>query len=93
MGQITVRELEERILELEEVVIRVRAPHHTLVNDYAGKDGTYERKAAGTTSVSDWLEQRIKPSLNGLECSVINGDYATPHGRTKLSTLRDSYEK
>lgn len=93
MGQITVRELEERILELEEVVVRIRAPHDALVNDYAGKDGAYERKAAGTTSVSDWLEQRIKPSLNGFEYSIINGDYSTPHGRTKLSTLRNSYEK
>jgi len=88
MTQISVRDLEKRIFELEEVVLTIRAPSDAKVEDYC-----YERKAAGNTSVTDWLEGRVKPLLGGYEVSIINGDYASPHGRTKLSTLRDSYEK
>jgi hypothetical protein len=90
---ITVRELEERILELEEIVIRIRAPHLSTVREYASKDGPYTRKAAGTTSITDWLEQRVKPCIGDLEYSIISGEYTTPHGRTKLSTLRNGYEQ
>ena len=88
MPQISVRDLEKRIFELEEVVITIRAPSDAKVEDYP-----YERKAAGNTSVTDWIEGRVKPLLGGYEASIINGDYSSPHGRTKLSTLRDSYEK
>ena len=88
MPKISVRDLEKRILELEEVVLTVRAPADTMVEDYC-----YERKAAGNSSVTDWLDGRVKPLIGGYEVAIVNGDYASPHGRTKLSTLRDSYEK
>ena len=84
----TVRDLEAQILEKEEVVVIIRADPNSEVSDY-----NYERKAAGSTSVSDWLEQRIRPCLNGLEFTIISGDYVHPHKRTKMSTLRNSYEK
>lgn len=87
-NQITVRALEEKIFALEDVVITVRAPSGMMVNDYE-----YERKAAGNMSVTDWIDGRVKPLLPGVEVVIINGDYTNPHGRTKLSTLRDGYEK
>lgn len=87
-GQITVRALEEKILEIEEIVICIRAPSTDLVDDYV-----FERKAAGTSSVTDWLDGRVRPLLSGKEVVVINGDYSSPHGRTKLNTLRSGYEK
>lgn len=93
MKKITVREFEAKVLELEEIVIRIRASQTDLVDDYASKDGPYVRKAAGTTSVTDWVEQRVKPCIGGLDFSIISGEYTNPHGRTKLSTLRGSYEK
>lgn len=86
--QITVRALEEKILLLEDVVITIRAPSTTLVGDY-----DYQRKAAGTMSVSDWLEGRVKPVVGSHEVAIVSGNYTAPHGRTKLSTLRDGYEK
>jgi len=86
--KITVRELEAKVFALEDVVLVIRAPASTLVNDY-----TYERKAAGTSSVSDYVEGRLKPCLGDHEYAIINGDHVQPHGRTRLSTLRDSYEK
>jgi hypothetical protein len=87
MGGISVKEFEAKVLELEEIVIRVRAPSGAKVKDY-----DYERKAAGNQSISDWLEGRIKPLIGTYEVDVLAGDYATPHGRTKLETLRASYE-
>lgn len=85
--KITVREFEAKILEKEEIVLVVRAPADTFVNDY-----NYERKAAGNTSVKDFGEGRIKESIGDLEFSIVNGNHTAPHGRTKLSTLRESYE-
>ncbi|WP_323142361.1 hypothetical protein [Massilia phyllosphaerae] len=88
MAKISVREFEQKVLEREEVVLIVRAAASETVYDY-----DYARKAAGTTSVSDWLEQRIKPCLEGKEFMIVSGDHSHPHGRTKLETLRNSYEK
>lgn len=88
MTQISVAEFEARVLAQEEIVIRIRANSSTKVSDY-----TYERKAAGSQSITDWLDGRIRPLINGHEVVVIDGYYTTPHGRTKLETLRSSYEK
>ena len=90
MGKVSVREFERKVRELEEVTIVIRAPSSAMVDDY-----DYEKKAAGTTSLTDWIDTRIKPRLGGLEFAVVNSEYVadTPHGRTKMSTLRDSYER
>lgn len=88
MAEISVAEFEAKVLEKEEVIIRIRAPAGTKVQDYE-----YSRKAAGTQSTTEWLEGRIKPCLEGHEVVVIDGDYSTPHGRTRLDTLRATYEK
>ena len=90
MGQITVREFEQKIREKEEVTLVVRAPSNTMVEDY-----DFDRKAAEGTSLSDWLENRVKPRLGGHECDVVSPDYvvSTPHGRTKIGTLRSKYER
>ena len=88
MGQISVKEFEAKVLEKEEIVIRIRAKSSEKVNDYS-----YDRKAAGNQSTTDWLEGRVKPFIRGFEVEVIAGDYSQPHGRTKLDTLRKSYEK
>jgi hypothetical protein len=89
MGKlISATEFEAKVLEKEEIVIKIRAPANTQVQDF-----TYDRKAAGTTSITDWLDGRIKPLLNKNEVVIIAGDYASPHGRTKIDTVRKGYEK
>ena len=88
MSDISVSDFEAKVLAQEEIVIRIRAPAGTRVPDY-----TYERKAAGNQSTTDWLDGRIKPLIKGYEVTVIDGDYTAPHGRTRLDTLRSSYEK
>jgi len=89
MGKkISVAEFEAKVLEKEEVVIKVRAPAGTMIEDY-----DYSRKASGSQSTTDWLEGRIKPCIAGHEITIIDGEYSTPHGRTRLDTLRNGYER
>lgn len=82
----TPREIEQIVFELEEVRIAIQAPSSTKVGDF-----TFQRKAAGTASITEWLQQRILPLLNGHSVTVVDGTGAIPHGRTKMETLRDSY--
>lgn len=90
MTKITVREFEQKVREKEEVTLVIRAPSNALVEDY-----DFDRKAAEGTSLTDWIENRVKPRLAGHECDVVSPDYvvSTPHGRTKLGTLRSKYER
>ena len=81
-------EFERTVFEIEGIVIRIRAPVAEEIGDY-----DYQRRANDDTSVTGWLSTRITRKLNGLEVSIIDGDFKTPHGRTKLSTLRDSYDR
>ncbi len=87
MTTITVREFEEKVLAREEVVLVIRAPTSHQVKDYE-----YERKASGNSSITDWIEQRVRPCIGNLEFTIVNGTYTHPHGRTKLETLRNGYE-
>ena len=81
-------ELERQIFEVEEVRVIIRAPRSSTFPPYP-----YQRKSSSSTSVSDWLEQRIKPLLGEIQVDVIKGDGNCPHGRTNMETLRNSYAK
>ena len=83
-----VGEVEKSVLEVEGVVIKIRAKTSTDVGDF-----DYQKQAGGSTSVSHWLEKRISPLLDGHEVSIIDGNYEHPHGRTLMKTLRSSYER
>lgn len=84
----TVSDLEQVVLELEQVRIVVRASARSLVDDY-----NYLRMAAGNARVSEWLAQRILPLMQGSEVVVLDGTGRTAHGRTLMSTLRQTYER
>lgn len=86
--EVTVEEFESAVLRLEEVVIRIRAPIHTVVEPY-----DYIRKAGGTSSITEWLHTRILPKIGDLSVSVLDGFVREAHGRTRLSTLRGTYER
>lgn len=83
-----VTEFEAAVLEIEEIVIRIRAPTSVEVGDYE-----YERQAAAGTSVTEWLRTRVVPKLDGYQVSVVDGYSNEPHGRTRLRTLRASYDR
>ena len=80
--------VEQAVYSLEEVRVVIRAPGGTTLKPF-----NYVRAAPGTTSVSEWLTQRILPLTDGQEVVVIDGNGAIPHGRTRMATLRASYER
>lgn len=77
---------EQAVLEREQVRVVIRASGRTEVKDYG-----YERAAAGSTSITDWLAQRIVPLVGANEVVVIKGDGTVAHGRTRMEKLRNSY--
>lgn len=79
-------QIEQRIFELEDVRVVVRAPSSTNLGDYA-----FQKKADKSASVSEWITTRVRPAIGDCEIVVIDGSGAIPHGRTKMSTLRASY--
>lgn len=79
-------ELEQVIFDVDEIRVVVRASLSTDLDDY-----NYVRKAAGTVSLTDWLDQRIKPLLRGHDVAVVNGNGVSPHGRTQIEKIRSSY--
>lgn len=82
-----IKELEDSVYDLDEVRIVVRGPRATEVGDY-----NYERKASDSTSITEWLDQRIKPLIgDNMRVEVIDGYGALPHGRTRLSVVRETY--
>lgn len=84
-----VKELEDSVYDLDEVRIVVRVPRNDDVGDY-----TYERKASDSTSVTEWLDQRVRPLLTDrTRVEVVDGYGAIPHGRTSLGVVRQSYQR
>jgi len=86
MEKISVSELERKIFEREEVRVIIRKSKEDKVSNYP-----YERKASVTTSITDLIDNRIKPLIGNAEVIVVNGEGLQPHGRTKVETVRNSY--
>ena len=80
------KHLEQSVYDLEgiRIVVRANAGHQCMPY-------SFQRMAANNASITEWLTQRVLPSANGAEVEVVNGFGGTPHGRTKLSTVRESY--
>ena len=86
---VPVTDFESQVEAVEGITIVVRAPSNTMVPEY-----TYVRRSPGDNTVGEWMNNRINPSLNGLEVTIIDGEHESPRRSTKrLSTLRDSYER
>lgn len=85
--KISIGELERQIFDLEEVKIVIRGNRNELVNPYP-----YERKTPSTTSISSWVETRLKPVIGNLGFEIIQGDGTSPHGRKNIENVRNSYK-
>ncbi len=82
----TPTEIEQKVFELEQVRIFIRAKSSENFGDFK-----YMRKAADASSITEWLLSRIRPLVGDSEVVVVDGSGAIPHGRTRMSTLRASY--
>ncbi|WP_418599179.1 hypothetical protein [Phascolarctobacterium faecium] len=87
MSKVSASELERQIFEKEEIKVVIRAPRSQMFNSY-----DFQRKSASNTSISEWLETRIKPLLEDSEIEIIKGDGSSPHGRTNIENVRSSYK-
>lgn len=87
MSKVSASELERQIFEKEEIKVVIRAPRSQMFNSY-----DFQRKSASNTSISEWLETRIKPLLEDSEIEIIKGDCSSPHGRTNIENVRSSYK-
>jgi hypothetical protein len=79
---------EQSVFDNDEIRIVVRAPLNIQLKPYK-----FVRKATDSTSLSEWLEQRIKPLIEGYDVVVVDGTGIMPHGRTKVEKVRNSYIK
>jgi len=52
----------------------------------------YRRKAPGTQTVAAWIAGRFSKSYPGYKVVVFDGNGKKVHGKTLLSTLRDTYK-
>ena len=52
---------------------------------------SYRRKAAGNQTVAAWIESRFDKNFPGYKVEVLDGDGKKVHGKTLLSTVRDTY--
>lgn len=86
MNYISATELERQIFELEEIRVVIRNNKATQYSNY-----NYTRKAASNTSITDWYLTRLKPIIGEDEATIIDGNGNTPHGRTNIETVRNSY--
>ena len=87
MSKVSASELERQIFEKEEIKVVIRAPRSQMFNSY-----DFQRKSASNTSISEWLETRIKPLLEDSEIEIIKGDGSSPHGRTNIENVRNIYK-
>lgn len=54
---------------------------------------TYRRKTPGAQTVASWIEGRFSKSFPGYKVEVLDSSGKKVHGKTLLSTVRDTYSK
>ena len=81
-------EIESKAWSIDGVRIVIRGPENKELGDYTQKNA-----AQANWSVTKYIDTRIKPLVGKKEVAVILGDGEQPHGRTLLSSVRDSYRK
>ena len=79
-------DIEDQIWVLEGIRVVIRAPKNAQFEEY-----NYSRKISSTSSVTDWVNGRLRPIIGDTDFSVIDGNGIVPHGRTSMDTLRKSY--
>lgn len=82
----TIRDLEQKVYESEGIRIVIRGDKDESVDSYP-----YERRTSKNTTVSEFIEKRIKPLTSGKSISVITGNGQEPRGNTLMGNVRKDY--
>lgn len=89
MSKVSASDLERQIYEKEEIKVVLRCKKNSSFDSY-----DYKRKAAANTSVKEWAETRLRPIIgDDTEFEIVNGAGQSPHGRTNIETVRNSYHE
>lgn len=83
----TVQELEDKAWSQDSIRLVIRDCSGAKVKTYNQKNA-----AQATWSVTKYLNSRILPLIGSREVIVLLGDGEQPHGRTLLSSVRESYK-
>ena len=82
----TVIEFEEKVFEIEEVRIVIRARSNTQIKDYS-----YKKSYPQGNSISDWIKTRVTPNVSDYDVVVIDGTGANPHRGMLMKRLKKTY--
>jgi len=90
-----VQRIENKILKVEGFAVKIRTPDRRDVrSDKTGLPSyQFERAANGDSTVADWKRLRFEPRYSGYEVEVLDGRGRRVPGNTKLSNVRETYER
>ena len=86
----SVRQVEKRIEEVEGFRVRFLSPEGTDLARRHIDDYSYARAANKAWTVAKWRKSRFTPSYTAFGVEVLDGDGNPVHGKTLLSTMRDT---
>lgn len=84
---INAAELSKQIKEVEGIDVSISAPLNAVFDPYP-----YVRAAWGSMNVTELKEKRLKPAARGYNVEVFDGQGRIAHGKTKVDTLRGTYQ-
>jgi hypothetical protein len=90
----SVRQVERKIEKIEgfQVQILHDRDRRNVRSDKTGvTQYSYERALKGSKNVREWRESRFAKHYPGFEVQVLDAAGYTAHGRTLLTTVRDTY--
>ena len=90
----TIQRVEKQILRCERfrVQFRDRQTGRDIKGNLDGiKSYPYANMAKNRWSVNDWKEHRFDDCYPGFDVAILKNDNHVAHGRTLLSTVRDTY--
>ena len=82
-----VRQYENRVWQVDNLRIVVRARRATRIAQRFGWTNGIDQGL----SITDYIRNRVTPCIGSREFLIIDGHGNEPHGRTLMSTVRDSY--
>ncbi len=80
------RDFENSVWNVDKIRLVVCCSNNVELVDYG-----YANAANKNSTLSEWLENRIYPNIDGHQVIVIGGNGKQPHGNSLVQTVRDSY--
>lgn len=90
VSKYTVRDLERDILNLEKLIVIIRAPQDFEIKKPYG----YRRQITGSCLIGAFINSRLKPCIEDLEYVIVTGNgVGGVHPRLSVQSIRQSLER